>query len=60
MIFEDARAGFEAARRAGAGRIVALTTTLPREELERGPLADRIIDSFADIADIDDIGALLA
>ena len=52
MIFEDARAGFEAARRAGAGRIVALTTTLPREELERGPLADRIIDSFADIADI--------
>ena len=52
-----ARAGFEAARRAGAGRIVALTTTLPREELERGPLADRIIDSFADI---DDIGALLA
>ena len=57
VIFEDARAGFEAARRAGAGRIVALTTTLPREELERGPLADRIIDSFADIADI---GALLA
>ena len=41
VIFEDARAGFEAARRAGAGRIVVLTTTLPREELERGPLADR-------------------
>jgi len=57
VIFEDARAGFEAAKRAGAGRIVALTTTLPREELERGPLADRIIDSFADI---DDIDALLA
>lgn len=57
VIFEDARAGFEAARRVGAGRIVALTTTLPREELEREPLADRIIDSFADI---DDIGALLA
>ena len=57
VIFEDAKAGLEAARRAGAGRIVALTTTLPREELERGPLADRIIDSFADI---DDIGALLA
>ena len=57
VIFEDAWAGFEAARRAGAGRIVVLTTTLPREELERGPLADRIIDSFADI---DDIGALLA
>ena len=57
VIFEDARAGFEAARRAGAGRIVALTTTLPREELEREPQADRIIDSFADI---DDIGALLA
>ena len=57
VIFEDAWAGFEAARRAGAGRIVALTTTLPREELEREPQADRIIDSFADI---DDIGALLA
>lgn len=56
VIFEDAWAGFEAARRAGAGRIVALTTTLPREELEREPQADRIIDSFADI---DDIGALL-
>ena len=57
VIFEDARAGFEAARRAGAGRIMALTTTLPREELEREPQADRIIDSFADI---DDIDALLA
>ncbi|MBQ5638569.1 MAG: HAD-IA family hydrolase, partial [Alistipes sp.] len=31
IIFEDARAGFEAARRAGAGSIVAIATTLPSE-----------------------------
>ena len=35
VVFEDAKAGFESAKRAGAGRIVALTTTLPREALER-------------------------
>ena len=57
VIFEDARAGFEAARRAGAGRNVALTTTLPREVLEGESLADIVVDTFADITDID---ALLA
>ena len=57
VIFEDARAGFEAARRAGAGRTVALTTTLPREVLEGESLADIVVDTFADITDID---ALLA
>lgn len=57
VIFEDARAGFEAARRAGAGRIVALTTTLPREVLEGESLADTVVDTFADITDTD---ALLA
>ena len=57
VIFEDARAGLEAARRAGAGRIVALTTTLPREVLERETPADLIVDNFAQLTDLD---ALLA
>ena len=57
VVFEDARAGIEAARRAGAGRIVALATTLPREELEREPKADWLVDTFADLQDLD---ALLA
>lgn len=57
VIFEDAKAGFEAAGRAGAGRIVALATTLPREVLEREALADMIFDTFADITDLN---ALLA
>lgn len=48
VVFEDAKAGIEAARRAGAGRIVALTATLPREVLA----ADMIIDTFADIVDL--------
>lgn len=51
VVFEDARAGIEAARRAGAGRIVALTTTLPREELEQQTAADVIVDTFADLTD---------
>ena len=57
MIFEDAKAGLEAARRAGAGRIVALTTTLPREVLERKTPADVIVNNFAELTDLD---ALLA
>ena len=52
VVFEDAEAGIEAARRAGAGRIVALTTTLPRETLER-TAADTIIDTFADLKDLE-------
>ena len=52
VVFEDAKAGIEAARRAGAGRIVALTTTLPREVLAAETSADMIIDNFAEIADL--------
>lgn len=52
VIFEDAPAGIEAARRAGAGRIVALATTLPREKLEREAGVDLIVDNFADITDV--------
>jgi len=51
VVFEDAKAGIEAARRAGAGRIVALATTLSREELAAETAADLIIDTFADIVD---------
>lgn len=57
VVFEDAKAGIEAARRAGAGRIVALATTLPREVLEQQTPADPVIDTFADLTDLD---ALLA
>ena len=57
VIFEDAPAGFEAARRAGAGRIIALATTLSREELAREKGIDRIIGTYDDL---DDLAALLA
>lgn len=57
VIFEDAKAGLEAARRAGAGRIVALTTTLLRAVLERETPADMIVNNFAELTDL---GALLA
>lgn len=57
VVFEDAKAGFESAKRAGAGRIVALTTTLPREALERETPADVIVNNFAELTDL---GALLA
>ena len=52
VIFEDAKAGIEAARRAGAGRIVTLTTTLSRDVLTNETATDLIIDTFADITDI--------
>lgn len=51
--FEDAKAGIEAARRAGAGRIVALATTLPRETLLAEADADRIVDDFTQVTDAD-------
>lgn len=53
VVFEDAHAGIEAARRAGAGNIVTLTTTLPREELEQESGVGMIIDTFADIKNIE-------
>lgn len=55
IVFEDAKAGIEAARRAGSGRIVTLTTTLPREVLAAETAADLIIDTFADITDLETI-----
>jgi len=52
VVFEDAPAGIEAARRAGAGHIVALATTLDRAALAQTD-ADRVIDDFRDITDLD-------
>ena len=45
-------AGITAARRAGAGRIVALATTLPRHTLATQTEADVVIDDFASITDL--------
>lgn len=53
LVFEDARVGITAARRAGAGRIVALATTLPRHTLATQTEADVVIDDFASITDLD-------
>lgn len=57
VIFEDARAGFEAPGAQAQAGTIALTTTLPRKVLEGESLADIVVDTFADITDID---ALLA
>ncbi len=46
LIFEDARAGIEAARRAGAGRIVALATTLPIDTLAAEEGIDAIVPDY--------------
>lgn len=53
VVFEDAKAGIESARRAGVGRVVALATTLPREVLEREMDADVIGMTFADLPGLD-------
>lgn len=53
VVFEDAKAGIESARRAGVGRVVALATTLPREVLERETDADVIGETFADQPGLD-------
>ena len=57
VVFEDAKAGIEAAERAGAGRIVALATTLPRETLESETAADMIADTFAALPDLETLMA---
>lgn len=54
VVFEDAPAGIESARRAGAGRIVALATSLSRAELET-TAADRIVDDFSQVANLNEI-----
>ncbi len=49
IIFEDARAGFEAARRAGAGLVVGISTTLPKATIEAEHLADIVVEDFTEI-----------
>ena len=50
IIFEDARAGFEAARRAGAGLVVGIATTLKKETIEAEQLADLVVEDFTEIS----------
>lgn len=50
IIFEDARAGFEAARRAGAGLVVGIATTLTKETIEAENLADLVVEDFTEIS----------
>lgn len=54
VVFEDAKAGIESARRAGAGRIVAIATTLDRQTLAGETEADLIVDDFrsVDLAEV--------
>lgn len=52
VIFEDAKAGIEAAARAGAGRIVAVATTLDRKTLETETAADVVVGDFRQITDL--------
>ncbi len=49
VVFEDAGAGFEAARRAGVKQVIALTTSFSREHIEQSFEVDRIITDFSDI-----------
>lgn len=56
IVFEDARAGFEAARRAGAGSIVAIATTLPSEVILNEQLADVVVEDFSKITSIEQLG----
>lgn len=52
LIFEDARAGIESAARAGAAKIIALSTTLSHEEIREHGKADIIIDTFEELSDL--------
>ncbi|MEG1611300.1 MAG: HAD family phosphatase [Alistipes sp.] len=54
VVFEDAPAGIESARRAGVGRIVTLATSFSSDEL-REIAPERIIHDFTEIADLKDL-----
>ncbi len=55
IVFEDAKAGFEAARRAGVGRVVAVATTLSAEELQADPRVDRVVGDFTEIRSLEEL-----
>ena len=50
IVCEDSAAGIEAARRAGAGRIVAIDRTTPLEKLESNPCVHAIVHDYTDFA----------
>lgn len=51
-IFEDAKAGIEAANRAHAGRIVVIATTLAPDVIRTETAADLIVEDFRDTATV--------
>lgn len=51
-IFEDAKAGIEAADRARAGRIVVIATTLAPDVIRTETAADLIVEDFRDTATV--------
>lgn len=55
VIFEDARAGFEAARRAGAGLVVGIATTLTKAQIEAENLADIVIEDFTELSSLEQL-----
>ncbi len=54
-IFEDAKAGIEAAERAGAGRIIVIATTLTPDVIRNETSADRLIRTFHDLGSLDEL-----
>ena len=48
IVCEDSAAGIEAARRAGAGKIIAIDRTVPREKLEATPCIHAIVHDYRD------------
>ncbi|MFR9524200.1 MAG: HAD family phosphatase [Rikenellaceae bacterium] len=50
LIFEDATSGIKAAKAAGAGKIIALSTTLTPEVLATEGGIDRIVADFSEVA----------
>ncbi len=49
MVFEDALMGVESARAANVAEVIALTTTLDRQLLEKSGKCDHIVDDFTQI-----------
>jgi len=56
VVFEDAKAGIEAARRAGAGRIAVVATTLTPETIRRETAADLVFGDYTEIHGIEALG----
>lgn len=59
VVVEDSPTGLEAARRAGAGRIIAIATTFPEDYLRALPGVDVVIRDYTGAAALFDIPELL-